>query len=645
MVKKFPLEVLQMVAGQVRIPQTSIVYECSINQISQLSGADLKSFSLVSVDTRAAVVRHLWSSITIHSSNEIKLYDVTTEGFPDSCITHATQLRFAAPFQIGHYDRCPDRTGDNTEEVDFDDWNEEQEDDENEEQQDEPAGETQGDGLTGPVAFERLSQRASSFMGKFEKEKLKGFRLITDPACDSHQLDLFHFRNLKSICWKEPHDNSHRLLEAVIKNNADHLASLELDLPRWWKSTPPEPVYSERRASEHNPGYFGNTLKLHQHTPQPIFRSLTSLVLAHAPLGAAMVDMINFEVLRSLTLRLCPRWGVFTQRIAKMGFPIKLKTFELHHDPSASYANRHYEVDEQDPNVTHHRTEPRPGQSEVEEFIDVCEGLEELFLNLPKPDHARSLWKHIARHEGSLKRLVIHHRTRYCNTSARDWNEVDLPSLGLTEHGNENRPYHPPSQNPIGELKLECLSLCCFPELVKFMLESSLSLPSLSLPSLSLSSLKLIHIRQTGNDLQFFDSMAVDLGFRLDTYEANNRGENYEYEYDTPNFKDSARIKEPEPQTPDPKELQDTFRWLAEWAFGPGGPPMLEAVAYGDFAHGGRANPENLILCSGPGGFRVVPRDGYEWMSIVDKYRNALEACPSRPLLKSPYSSMWDSEE
>ncbi|RSL39775.1 hypothetical protein CEP53_013820 [Fusarium sp. AF-6] len=642
MVKEFPPEVLQMVAGQ-------------------LSGADLKSFSLVSVDTCAAVVRHLWSSITIHSSNEIKLYDVTTEGFPDSRITHATQLRFAAPFQIGHYYRCPDRIGDDTDESDSDNTIEEQED--------ESAGETQEDGLTGPLAFERLSQRASSFMCKFEKEKLKGFswdmgccvpetilgkdgllprmhpsleslRLITDPACDSQQLDLFHFRNLKSICWKEPHNNSHRLLEAVIKNNANHLTSLELDLPRRWKSGPPESVYFEGRASEDNLGYFGNTLKLHQHTPQPIFRSLTSLVLAHAPLGAAMVDMINFEVLRSLTLRLCPRWGVFTQRVVKMGFPINLKTFELHHDSSASYANVQYEVDEQDPNVTHHRKEPEPGQSEVEEFIDVCEGLEELFLNLPKPNHARSLWKHIARHEGSLKRLAVHHRSRYCNKSARSWGRVDLPSLGLTEHGNENRPYRPPSQNPLGELKLECLSLCCFPELV-------FAEPPFVGPPFVESLFVKTHPHPTDRQRPpvFFGSMAVDLGFRLDTYEANNRGEDYEYEYNTRNFKDSARIKEPETQTPDPIELQDTFRCLGEWAFGPGGSPMLEAVAYGDFAHGGRANPENLILCSGPGGFRVVPRDGYEWASIVDKYRNALEACPSRPLLMSSFSLLWDSDE
>ncbi|WAO87818.1 Hypothetical protein NCS54_00513800 [Fusarium falciforme] len=587
----------------------------------QLPGADLKSLSLVSHDIRRAVIRSLWSPITIHSSNETKLYDIITEGFLDPCIPHATQLRFAAPFQIGHYFRCPDRIGENTEENDFDNGNEEQEDD--------SAGETQGHEMTGPLAFERLSQRASSFMGKFKQDSLRSFRP-------------FPFRNLKSICWKGPHNNSHRLLETVIKNNANHLSSLELDLPGWWKKTPPSPVYVEAPAGDDNSGYFGNTLKLHEHTTQPVFQNLTTLALVHAPLGPAMVDMIDFEVLRSLTLRLCLGWGAFTQRIVKMRFPIKLKALELHHDDSASFKHTRIEVDEQNPNVSRIIHEPKPGQSEVEEFIDVCEGLEELFLNLPKPDHARSLWKHIARHEASLKRLVVHHRTRYCNQSAEYWRKVDLPSLGLTEHGNENRPYHPPSQNPLGELKLECISLCCFPELAKFMLESSLSLPALGLPSLSLSSLKLIHIRQTGTDLQVFGSMAVDLGFRLDTYEANNRGEDYEYDFDIPNFKDFTRIEEPEPQTLDPREMQDTFRWLGEWAFGPGGPPMLEVVAYGDFAHEGRANPENLFLCSGPGGFRVVPRDGYEWMSIVDKYRNVLETCPTKPLLTWAHESLFD---
>lgn len=555
-----------------------------------------------------------------------------------------------------------DSADENTEENGLDNTNEEQEDD--------SAGEMQGHGLTGPLAFERLSQQASSCMGKFEQDRLQSFRwdmgccvpetilgrngllprmhpslkslrLITDPNCDCHQPDLSTFRNLKSICWKGTPNKSHRLLEKVIKNNAHHLDSLELDLPQVWKKHPPLSVYVRRPPGDGNSGYFGNTLKLHQHTTQPVFQQLTSLVLVHAPLGPAMVGMINFEVLRSLTLRLCPGWGPFTQRIVKMGFPIKLKTFELHHDSSASFEYRQIEVDEQNPKVSRITGEPKPGQSEVEEFIDACQGLEELFLNLPKPDDARSLWKHIAHHEASLKRLVLHHRTRYYNRSVDYWKKVDLPSLGLTEHGNENRTYHHPSQNPIGELKLECLSLCCFPELAKFILESSLSLPALSLPSLSLSSLKLIHVRQTGADLQVFGSMAVELGFRLDTYEANNRGEDYEYDFDILKFKDLTRIEE----TPDSRDLQDTFQALVKWAFGLRGPPMLEAVAYGDFAHGGRANPENLILCSGPGGFRVVSRYGYEWMKIVGKYRNVLEACPSKPLLRPGYEWMWDDDE
>lgn len=87
------------------------------------------------------------------------------------------------------------------------------------------------------------------------------------------------------------------------------------------------------------------------------------------------------------------------------------------------------------------------------------------------------------------------------------------------------------------------------------------------------------------------------------------------------------RPPNPSPQIPTP------LLWFAEWAFGPDGPPLLEAVAYGRFSHGGRTHANNLILCPTRDWFRTVPRDGREWVCIVAKYRNVLEACPVEPLL------------
>lgn len=237
-------------------------------------------------------------------------------------------------------------------------------------------------------------------------------------------------------------DNSHHLLGTVIEKNANHLDHLELDLLYTDGDFSRARVHVQRQEGDNDPGYFGKILMLHEHTVQPIFQSLTSLVLTNVPLGPAMVGMINFEVLQSLTLRLCPGWARFTQRIVKTRSPVKLKTLELHHDLSTQVEN---------------------SQLKVEELIDVCGGLEELFLNLPKPDDARSIWKHITRHEASLKRLVLHYRTRERDASGALGLETDLPSLGLTEHGNTI--YYPPEPNPLQELKLQCISLCCFPEL------------------------------------------------------------------------------------------------------------------------------------------------------------------------------------
>ncbi|KAM6536606.1 hypothetical protein FALCPG4_002595 [Fusarium falciforme] len=357
-------------------------------------------------------------------------------------------------------------------------------------------------------------------------------------------------------------NNSHHLLGTVIEKNADHLEHLELDLLYTDSSSSHVQAHVQRHGGDDHPRYFGNILKLHEHTAQPIFQSLTSLVLTNVPLGPAMVGMINFEVLRSLTLRLCLGWARFTQRIVKTRPPVKLKTLELHHGLSTQVKN---------------------SQLKVEELIDVCGGLEELFLNLSRPDDARSIWKHITRHEASLKRLVLHYRAQERHASGVLGLETDLPSLGLTEHGNTI--YYPPEPNPLQELKLECISLCCFPELAELMLETSSSL----------ASLKFVHIRKTSFDYRPPDPITGECA---------------------------------SPQIPTP------LLWFAEWAFGPDGPPLLEAVAYGRFSHGGRTHADNLILCPTRDWFRTVPRDGREWVGIVAKYRNVLEACPMEPLLR-----------
>lgn len=201
---------------------------------------------------------------------------------------------------------------------------------------------------------------------------------------------------------------------------------------------------------------------------------------------------------------------------------------------------------------------------------------------------------------------MLHHRTPYHNQNQLYGHEVDLPNLGLTEGGD--RLYYPPLQNPLADLKLECIGLCCFPDLAELMLKASSSLPSL----------RLIHIRQTGRERQIFGCLAIDGGTQpVDRYERNHEGYRYYNDFNRSFYDIFDALKAPEPQIPFPIRLQHTFQSLAQWAFGPDGPPFLEAVAYGDFAHEGRANGENLILCPGPDGFRQAPKGGHEWMGIV----------------------------
>ncbi|KAH7123116.1 hypothetical protein EDB81DRAFT_766068 [Dactylonectria macrodidyma] len=85
--------------------------------------------------------------------------------------------------------------------------------------------------------------------------------------------------------------------------------------------------------------------------------------------------------------------------------------------------------------------------------------------------------------------------------------------------------------------------------------------------------------------------------------------------------------------------LLDPFDAVAKWAFGPGGPTSLKAIAYGDFVHQARAGHECFILCRGPeegSGHRFLTMDSAEWKGILRRYDNFLAACPSQLLFE------WD---
>jgi hypothetical protein len=87
------------------------------------------------------------------------------------------------------------------------------------------------------------------------------------------------------------------------------------------------------------------------------------------------------------------------------------------------------------------------------------------------------------------------------------------------------------------------------------------------------------------------------------------------------------------------QELTESFRDLAQWAFGPQGLPSLEAIVGGDLSYEGRYAQSNVFLCRNleqsitGQTFHRLPCAGDRWSSLVDKYYDVLAACPTSPLL------------
>lgn len=138
------------------------------------------------------------------------------------------------------------------------------------------------------------------------------------------------------------------------------------------------------------------------------------------------------------------------------------------------------------------------------------------------------------------------------------------------------------------------------------------------------TSLELLHLRQSRVDLninvsEFFERVTEQEGSSSDQGGSGDQSS------------ESYRLRTP-------------LRHLAQWAFGPDGIPSLKFIACGDYAYGGRSSGServDVILCRPKAGskkaFRILDRFDdrakEERTSIIDVYRDFLEACPVEPLL------------
>ncbi|KAH6617499.1 hypothetical protein F5144DRAFT_586654 [Chaetomium tenue] len=439
---------------------------------------------------------------------------------------------------------------------------------------------------------------------------ITSLRLTTDcmcpgpPGAETGVVDLTPFRCLKRISWKGLPPYNARPLREAIRDNQHHLEELELDLHNMYPEIPRDPDSFGFGFPCALPHFFPDDERFRDdilsmrpyRSLGPAFPALRVLRLRLAPLGLGITRrtlcrVINFAALESLTLWHCRGWEGFLEvvRASMAGKSVKLRTLEVKCDEHNS----------------------GDGILRISSLVLSFRGLVDLFVSVsnsrPSENPGPSLWYALRHHDTTLKRLIIHWRADFgCQPRyVRDSHVLGLSMAQLT-------------YEPLGLLGLECLGLCCDPDL----------LPMLLRPFTFRPKLKIFHLRQTGADLnRGEDCLALDLP-RVDEPGCRPRERHRvtslrALEYDT--LEDT---------------LQDSFRALLDWAFGPKGIASLEVVAFGDFGQGrNKLYLHNLFVCRTKSAeennglpYRVFDvRDRtheHRWAATVRPHWSFLEACP-----------------
>ncbi|WQF84562.1 Putative F-box domain-containing protein [Colletotrichum destructivum] len=648
--------------------------------IKQLPGKDVKSLSLVSKAIHDRVELSIWESVRIRPETEARLSLIRGADCPQRALRAAKHLRFHLEISKVTCERCPHYLDNGDPHVP---------DDEEEYALERPDEEF--------PRFLRLAREVEALVRRLEDDQLLSFSwdigtcvpaeilgthgivsrkqsairsltLVTDYTCEvdlpGSVVDLSSFNQLTSLCWKAPNVAHIPTLSSAIRSNAPRLQSLELDFARIELldelpletvagrrvqklngTLPEEENNSEEEEEEEEEeeqdivfqweraSYLATILG-----PNPsrgsclsALPALQELTLSFVPVSAATARVVDVGVLRSMTLRKCNGWGEFLDEVVLLGTRIRLRSLEIDAlEMRASHADE--------------------GHHALAGFLGSFRGLERLFMCLcpPVPEHEdgvwRLLWGSLSGHRDTLKSLVEHRRRAsnqrvgakshpHIPRSFFFWPWRDGHEMGMTRSSAREMRRDPAALNPLAGLALESIGTTCEP--------ARLSEPSL----------KLVHIRQSrflayrpGSSLA--DSQYVWLARSASHYGSGcpSSGDEDDDEDDDDDKDDVPDTSEEQPSRPAVSVSQGTgahhlrprFRRLAEWAFGPGGPPSLRAIAYGDFTHGGRDGEGNIIVVRSAGsgaGFRECCKDSRQWDDLVNEYRDMLEACPTQSLL------------
>lgn len=152
-------------------------------------------------------------------------------------------------------------------------------------------------------------------------------------------------------------------------------------------------------------------------------------------------NTFDFSTIWSLKLRLCPGWEDLLDILTTYPRPMSIKSLEIQSPLFNEFGEGHGII----------------------EFLQSFEGLENFYLSTGSTPPAFAVWRAVSHHKATLRRFVHHQRWIDPN---EDFPLVEMEadvsdlSLDATELAGFRID---PSQNPLNELELTSLGLCCSP--------------------------------------------------------------------------------------------------------------------------------------------------------------------------------------
>ncbi|KLP22008.1 uncharacterized protein LW94_3265 [Fusarium fujikuroi] len=390
--------------------------------LNLLSMDDVKNLSLTSKHLHSATLEAVWESIVIPAWNKNGIFGIKLADFP------LDRILLARHIYLRFIDEDYSRICLHSQKLQL-----------CREAADESI-------IARPAAFSSVEEILISLLEECEKDYWKSFRNMYTGKVPETAIDLSAFTHLLDISWRGLNSENLKTLAIALRNNKSHLESLELDLIDWphmrrelGYQSDSEVVHGLKARDYINEKVFG----LDKLSPCIKFPNLHTLVLSQVPLSATLAETVDFEILKSLTIRSCPLWYEFVLTMAQRKIPVKLRKLELQESWPKNDEGSIY-MDEDDP---------------IAFLLDSFEGLEEFYLSQVGGMRSILTWHHVCHHKSTLK-IFVNHSRFYEERNRRWWDQPDM----MLRDWNTTPFKNNPTSTPLYQLDTEFISLSCTPK-------------------------------------------------------------------------------------------------------------------------------------------------------------------------------------